>query len=304
MRQPAMIRHAFSSLFLLLVLTTPCVHAQTNAGATDAVADIERRAAQLREDDPESYFLLAEEAADLGLDEFAERLFVLAASLDPESLGRSACLALAAIAEDEGHSERHQHMLGMARMFPLPPGAPPIQLSADDRESRREAAAAVSASLGFYRQGDGFRATKSLDLHDDAPDLLNAGRSSIGSIDRIREFNRRHQRCAECKNDRVVKCPSCRGGADAGRCRVCNDEHFIVCRTCNGHPGPDLTEDELDAMLEFELALLSGRGGSWSSQFKIDRLQPRPVLEPGHLARTLNVDPSMTRYRDGHWQRP
>jgi len=266
---------------------------------------IDDRLADLRPEEPRAYFLLAEEAADVGRDDLARRLFAIAAHLDPEGFGRSAALALADLARRVGDADEARRLRALSEIYPLPPSlaaaAPPLAL--EDRGDDRQARVALSAAFGYYRQGDGIRALRVLE-REDAETWVEQRREEIPLVDDMLEFAVRHPKCPECNNRRLVKCPACQGGTTPGTCDVCLGDHAIRCRTCDGHPGPDLEDEQLDRMLQFEIALLAGRGATWSAQFALDGQQSRPVLAPSRLDESLGLDATRCVYRDGSWVRP
>ncbi|MFG0329314.1 MAG: hypothetical protein ACF8PN_05380 [Phycisphaerales bacterium] len=284
---------------LLILITAPAV-AQSNS--------LDARLTELSPEEPLEYFRLGEEAADLGRVGLARELFTLAATLDPDGLGRSSAMALAAIARDEGDTDSESRLLGMAEMFPAP-NVSDARSTRDERliaqrDARREAAGAVSNLLGYYRLGAGAAALKTLEENPGAETLLTEYGRELGSIGSIIAYCRDHPRCPTCRNERIIKCPSCRGGADPGRCAVCHDRRHLVCTLCDGHPGPDLDDDELNAMLNFETALLSEVNASWEAQLDLDGGRPRPVLDPASLPQMMGVDPFATVYRGGEWRAP
>jgi hypothetical protein len=271
---------------------------------TGPAITLESRLSALDPDEPVRYFLLGEDLMDEGQIDGARRLFVLASSLDPLNLGRSSCLALAELADREENPDEHKRLLGIARMYPAPPEAAEIELDNSSAIEHHRAAALISAMLGFYRRGEGAKALRSLELNGYTEAIMLEYGPSFGSFADIISYCKSHSRCPECKGELIIKCYGCRGGADPGHCNVCGGDHFIICTDCGGKHGPELTSNEIDHMLNFEVALLSGRKTSWSSQITLDGGRPRPVLEPDSLASSFNIDVRETVYRDGRWMRP
>lgn len=261
---------------------------------------LERQLERLEPGDAESYFRLGEDAADLGRRLLAQRLFVLAASSRPAGYGRSSCLALADLADDLIERRR---LIGVARMFPAAPGAPRLTLDGADDRVRRQAAASVSAMLGFYRRGEGARALKSLQMNDLTEDMLEDYGRSVGRISEVLEYVNTHPRCPTCRGLLIIRHAAGDQGIliDLGPSRPGSGKHFRLCTTCLGVWGPEITAEKVDRMLQFESALLAGKGETWSSQFEMDGGRVRPILDPAHLARSLNIDPTLDIYRNGQW---
>lgn len=277
----------------------PAAPARETAAATSS---LDERLAALAPENPAGYFLLGEEAMEEGQLEAAARLFVLAASLDGERFGRSACLALAEIEKRRGNGPRERDLRSLASLL----GGSAVDvndLRAAEREFRR-AASLLSAMLGFYRQGDGQKALAALELNDATERLVVEFGRSIGSIGRIISFARNYPRCVSCRSERVIPCPTCRRGTVPGHCAACGGQAFIICNVCNGKPGEAVSQDEIDAMLRFEVTLQSGEHASWSARLSVDTDRPRPVLDLTMLPRWYDVNTTLTVYRSGAWTMP
>ncbi|MHC4210623.1 MAG: hypothetical protein ACYTE6_01770 [Planctomycetota bacterium] len=151
--------------------------AGTGGGAFDSRDEAgrwERRLEALSPADPMAYFELAEEVADTAGSEsqvaLARHLFGLAGALDPQRLGRSACLAIADLEPNE-YAKRRLLALGalLDRRAGGFAGRQPVGVVA----IHPEAALAVSEALSYYRKGEGARALKLLD-EPGAMELLEA----------------------------------------------------------------------------------------------------------------------------------
>ncbi len=140
---------------------------------------------------PEQYFDLAEEVADaagagdeaaLGL---ARHLFRLAGVLDPDRLGRGACLALADLERDPAERRR---LLALATLLNRRSGEPnwlPSQSSASDDDFA--AAVALADAFSHYRSGYGSRAEAALNAAAGARDLLRTHEHVVGGERRFLE---------------------------------------------------------------------------------------------------------------------
>ncbi len=263
---------------------------------------LDERLAALAPEDPAGYFLLGEEAMEEGQPDAAAHLFVLAAALDGERFGRSACLALAEIEKRRGNGPRERDLRSLASLL----GGAAVDVH-DLREAEREfrrAASLLSAMLGFYRQGDGQKALAALELNEATERLVLEFGRSIGSIGRIISFARNYPRCVSCRSERIIPCPTCRRGTVPGNCATCGGQAFIICNVCNGKPGEAISQDEIDTMLRFEVTLQSGEHASWSARLSVDGDRPRPVLDLSMLPRWYDVNTSLTVYRNGVWTMP
>ncbi|MHC4101335.1 MAG: hypothetical protein ACYS15_01500 [Planctomycetota bacterium] len=168
------------ALFVVLVAAATASWPQPEAdvGGADgaAVGSVrwEQRLEALSPADPMAYFELAEEVADAAGDEaqvaLARHLFGLSGALDPQRLGRSACLA---VADLEPNEYARQRLLALAALLDRRPGGLAAGQSGGVLDIHPEAALAVSEAISFYRRGDGTRALKLLE-RPGAADLLEA----------------------------------------------------------------------------------------------------------------------------------
>ncbi len=161
----------------------------------------QERLEALRPSRPIDYFELAEEIADeagspADLD-LARHLFGLAGVLDPDRLGRSACLALADLEADDIGRRR---MLALASMLdPRGAALPPSPDPGDDPA----AALAVAEALGHYRRGEGARAEAALrragamELLESCGHVLRGGAKRFVEDCRLYRGSRRPQLGAE-----------------------------------------------------------------------------------------------------------
>ena len=137
----------------------------SQAGAQAAAARWQDRLARLDPLRPLDYLELAEEVADAAATEddreLARRLFGLAGALDTERLGRSAMLAIAALANDassRARAEAAAELVGGQGVAREGLRVEPVQLEA------------LARSFSYYRRGDGRRALSA--LRQNAADAL------------------------------------------------------------------------------------------------------------------------------------
>lgn len=260
------------------------------APAPRPLPSMDERLATLSPDDPSDYFLLGEEARDENQLELAVRLFVLAASLDGEHYGRSACLALADIEKQRNQPMAESDLRSLASLLSGSGGgesSESLGIKEAEREYRRSASL-LSAMLGFYRQGDGQKALAALNLNAATERLVREFGRSFGSIGQIISFCRNYAHCPTCRNERIIG----------------SGQHYVICPTCNGTPGEHISNDEIDSMLLFEVALQSGDEATWSARMAVDQARARPVLDLSMLPRWYDINTAMTLYRDSEWVMP
>jgi len=234
------------------------------AMARDEAAWRERLEA-LRPREPLAYFELAEEVADAADDpsnrELARHLFGLAAVLDQDRLGRSACLALADLAEDVQTKRRLRalaSLLGSDGEFAIQNGE-----SAEHGliQFTPEAIIAVTEAISRYRKGQGAQAEAVL-RKPGADELLKAcDRLLPGGYNRFREDIKQYR----------------------------------------GQARPTLSASDHLRLLHLEAALLAGTDRSWSSELLVTRGEPLIEVDPSRLAESLEVDDSRPYFRNGRW---
>lgn len=230
-------------------------------------SDWTQRLEALDPGDPIGYFLLAEEMADSaggsGDVELARQLFALSAVLAPDRLGRSACIALADLADEQRVRRRY---IALASL--LTPGGGVGAGAWGDRVAPSRPpwvdpdAAAVLAlcdALSFHRRGHGTRATSRL-TRGDAVALLQSLSHALPS-------------------DTVS---ALMGGSQTPRARLYQPTQTV-------------------RMLYVEAALLAGTQRTWSSDLVLTQRNSLIEVDPDRLEEALDVDASRPRYRNGRW---
>lgn len=267
------------------------------------VPNLTRRLEALSPADPGAYFALgeevAQEASELIGKRLATELFVLTLALDRRgsvappsafladkpSLGSSACLALAGLADNE---QQRRWLTAMAATLGGDAAVDPAP-SQSTQASRDPAALELATVLGWVRAGEGRRAAKLLEkpgvnaLLDKCDKLLNPGIG--GGAERVRRQVDQYALCSQCRNRRYVKGP----------------EGVTLCPSCRGTPGIKLSAREVVDQLRVESALLSGVQRSWAAQSVADAGEPLRDLDPAEIASIFHVDPAKTLWRDGRW---
>lgn len=174
-----------SSLFSV---STPRGLAFESKASSHEADDWDARLEQLRPQEPGRYLELAEEIEDAATSvverELAKHLYALAGALEPERLGRSACLALAGMEEDEQVKRR---LKALAALLPGAAGGVVLETSMATADWSPAAAAAVGDALSYYRRGDGPRALAALKAPGANALLQQYGRMLPGGYARFME---------------------------------------------------------------------------------------------------------------------
>jgi len=255
------------------------------------------RLAELSPDNPEAYFLLAEEIADVADDEpranLARTLYVLAFELDRKRGGATLAASCAlGIARVERLERDKRWLLAIAsavdRRYALPDWNVGATLAISD-----ETAFKAATVLGLARSGDGREARRLLDQPGVGEVLRRYERAigtsgMTGALSRLDRFMQSWP-CPECGNSRTVNKPGERG------------VEIRLCGTCRGNPGPRLDESEFIAQLRFEALLLDGIQRSWAAQVVVDQGSPLRDPDLDELAPTYGVDSSKPYFRDSKW---
>lgn len=285
----------------ILALFSLVVSAAQNEDSTrgiDRVPNLDARLAALAPDDPNAYFLLAEdvsaEADDADALQLARTLYVLAFETEramgvDRPLAPSVCLALADMARLE---QDKRWLVSLAHTLDRR-YATPVWRSAEPSATSPELALQAATVLGLIRSGNTNIARRMIE--DQAlVDLLVRYESLLapfGDPDAFDRLLRQAEQwpCNECDNERITWKQSTDGPTPR------------VCYTCLGNPGPRLSSAELIGHLRLESALLGGENVSWSAQIATDLGAPLRDPDPNELAPTFGIDPTLVLWRDGAW---
>jgi hypothetical protein len=260
-----------------------------------ALPNLEARLTALSPDNPEHYFLLGEEVADVAIEDseraIARTLYLIALDLDlarPEpKIAGSICLALAELVS----SERDRLWLqAMARTVDARHAAPEWS-NQQTEEIPRSLAYATATALGAIRSGDGTLARQLLAQPGVERLLIRYDLllQPAGGVTRL------------LRDATLWPCPACRNRR-VDRARTPGPPP--VCTTCLGDPGPRMTDAEIVTHLRLETLLLSGNHTSWAAQMTIDDGAPLRDPDPSAVSRTLGVDTTRSLYRNGAWITP
>ncbi|MBX3368456.1 MAG: hypothetical protein KF912_14195 [Phycisphaeraceae bacterium] len=281
-------------------LAQPAVPDQTPAGPrgvhaiASAIPDIETRLVTLTPTDPEKYFLLGEEIADIAVEEHerevARRLFLIAytrwRSAGDDRNAAAACLALTTVVS----SERDRAWLRAIAASIDPRRARVDWDPSSWTESDPEASLMAAQALGSVRAGDGISARQLLS----DPRVLRALSRYDSLLQSAGGLSRLHRDAA------VWPCPDCRNRRLVSS-RGTQEFRDIVCGHCRGDPGPRLRTDEIIAHLRVESLLLAGDATVWSAQLEIDGGAPLRDPNPDLVPSAFGIDTSLVLYRDGAW---
>lgn len=216
--------------------------------------------------DPLSYFLLAEEIADAAQTprqlQLAQHLFALAAVLAPDQLSSSACIAIAHLTEQ--HPQNKRRFMALASLLNR---AHPFRLlnhPVDDH------AAWVQP--------------------DDAAVLALCESMSFYRRGLITRATQRLERAGAINLLQSI--------SHALSPRITED--LLASRpTIRSRPEP--SPRDIVLMLQVEAALLAGTQRTFSADLALSGSTPLIDVDPTHLAEALSVDPTRTRFRNGHW---
>lgn len=289
-------------LIVGMLLMIPCsVLAQTRPDPVHV--RYERELTALSPADPLSYFLLAEEIADVaaGTKEIAlaRRLYVLSIELaagNPDvdraagfPVASSASVGLAHIEKIE---PRKRWLLALAGRLDERYAVARWDVQEEEPEAD-EVALLLAEAIGLVLSGDGSLARERFD----DPRVMSLLESSRDAIDRpgsgasTSAIQREAQvwPCPECANARIVADRS--KGGSARR----------LCSTCRGNPGPVIDHDTFVSYLAYQSLLLKGVHKSWSSELAVGR--SGPLLDPdvSEIAPTMRIDPELVYYRNSRW---
>lgn len=277
------------------------------------------RLATLAPAEPQRYRDYAEELAEKRIDPeakaMAARLYVIAAHLAPEKLGRSCLLGLLRLEEEPTQQRRIRAML-----YQIDPAHDPRYLSdtaaastVTDPAAREE----LADTLRLLRQGKLQLARGAL-----ARPSVAAAVGQFGPQLRYGELVTASQpvdRCPTCDSG-SVPCATCAGKGTLRRgfrsldCPSCRGTGKLICPACEGDfTDPPLRPDLLRRVLTAELSLRRPASGAdaedatpiadapWSRVIAQEDDKPEPHLS---LLTLTEFDPRQSVYRAGEWVAP
>lgn len=276
------------------------------------------RLTKLRRENPRDYRDYAEElvpkAEDPEARETALRLFLIAAHLEPEKLGRSCLMSMSTIARTPEEARRCRALAYLLDPKRDPAALqPPKQPGAADK-GPGDARASFLSALRELRRGR-LAEARSHATREGVAELFAA---TAGLMDHATFLALcKVEACPACKGRLTVVCPACKGKGqvrDAFATNLCVDclgKKVQKCSACGGvKKGPNLTDDQLRGVLKAEYvwgeekgdprAMAQG-GARWSTLLATQRPAPVPVLS---LETVTEFDPRKCVYRDGKWVEP
>ncbi|MGM0489692.1 MAG: hypothetical protein ACQESR_23410, partial [Planctomycetota bacterium] len=194
------------------------------------------RLESLRPSDPDAYREYAEELAEKKKDPDAHiaslRLFLIAAHLAPDRLGRSCLLGMVPLARSDAEKRRFRAMAYL--LDPAhDPGTltMPVETTSGNPELDREEAKSMLRALRLLRQGKR-NAAKTLARRVNLEENL----SKLTSMITYDEFEAGCAPvCPHCQQGRQI-CPECNGQktVDDRQCPSCNGRGRVTCAHCGG----------------------------------------------------------------------
>ncbi len=280
------------------------------------------RLATLDPKQPDAYREYAEELSEKRKDPDARataiRLYLIAAHLAPDRLGRSAMLGLIPLARSDQEQRRFRamaYLLDPAHDRALLNVRRVVQPPSSTLDAGR--GQAMVRALRLLRQGQRRQAlsqAKRSHLDENLPKLT----TTIS----YKEFEQACANvCPHCTRG-YVTCPKCGGKktvpgprAAPTTCPTCAGTGHVVCPFCHGsYRDNPLSHSLLRRILLVELAWLAPGSGSPDSTERnpvvpmagwghaVARGHTAPIL-PLRLATLTEIDPAACRYRDGKWVR-
>lgn len=302
-----------------LVINRPEADGTTTEQVIIARADIDDvirtvsadRLESLQPSDPDTYREYAEELAEKKKDPDAHitslRLFLIAAYLAPERLGRSCLLGMVPLARSDVEKRRFRAMAYL--LDPAhDPGtlSLPVETTPGNPELDGEQAKSVLRALRLLRQGKR-NAAKTLARRVNLEENL----SKLTSTITYDEFEAGCAPvCPHCQQGRQI-CPECNGQktVDDRACPTCNGRGRVPCAHCGGeYRRNPLSNFLLKRIVQLELKRLpttesrrvssGSETTSWSRSVQRGEIAPLPPLS---LESLTEFDPRNNVFREGEW---
>lgn len=278
----------------------------------DTIQTVSReRLESLRPGNPDGYREYAEELAEKSKDPDARvtslRLFLIAAHLAPDRLGRSCLLGMVPLARNAAEKRSFRAMA-----YLLDPAHDPRVLTMRVRSTRArnrvapEQADSMLEALRLLRQGKR-NAAMTLARRTEMKERLHRLTDTI----EFSEFEEACEPvCPHCRRGRM-ECPECGGRklVDGKPCPVCGSSGYVTCSHCGGDYRDNplsrsllkrIVQLELDRLPEAKPASVPARQPDvpWSRSMQQGHAAPIPSLS---LQSLTEFDPSNNVFRDGEW---
>ncbi len=270
------------------------------------------RLATLTPSNPDAYREYAEELAEKSKDPDAQvtaiRLFLIAASLQPQRLGRSCLLGMVPLARHEAEQKRFRamaYLLDPTHDTALLAMPAVTRTPKSDLEPRQ--VEFLLRALRLLRQGkqrDALAQARRVKLKERLHELTDTIT--------YKEFERACEpTCPYCQRGREP-CPDCKGAkfVESKACARCSATGDIPCHACGGdYRNNRLPPSLFRRIIQLELEWLPAdetaapppdtTRASWSKSVQEAQLQP---LAPLTLETLTEFDPRANTYREGQWK--
>jgi hypothetical protein len=282
----------------------------------------QERLAKLKKESPRDYRDYAEELAPKAEDpearETALRLFLIAAWLEPDKLGRSCLMSMSNLARTPEEARRFR---ALAYLLDAKHDPAALQLpkqtgstSAVTDKASEVAKTDFLSALKEFRRG---RLAEARSLANQ-PGVAELFAASPGLMDHATFLAAcKAEVCPTCKNKLITPCPTCKGkgqvkdGLGSMLCPDCNGKKVQKCSTCGGiRKGASLSDDQLRGILKAEYfwgedktdpKTMAPTAARWSALLSTQRAAPVPLLS---LETVTEFDPRKCLYKGGKWVEP
>jgi ribosomal protein S27E len=276
----------------------------------------DERLAALRPENPDGYRAYAEELSAAREDPDAQvtgiRLYLMAAHLDPQRLGRGCLLGMIPLARDPLEERRFRAMA-----YLLDPAHASDVLRTSEPHTARSSvldprqAELLLKPLRALRQGsprDALALARRSKLKERLPllsDTITYEEFESACAPTCPHCTRGRQPCPECRNAKFVS----GSGSERVGCPTCGARGDVVCSVCGGnYQSNPVSPSLLERIVRLEMRWIPGEDPAaeapratrppWSRTVQLGRFFPSRDLT---LDTLTEFNPRQCRYRDGRW---
>ncbi len=281
---------------------------------------------KLSKDNPKAYSNLAEDLAEKKADpearETALRLYLIAAYLDPEKLGRGSLVAMSGLALHPTEARKYRAMA-----FLLDPKHDPTLLKVEaprPPSSNPQVKTQDAAVDDFLKALRAFRKGKLDEAKQRAggKEVIPLFAAIPGLMDHASFLAAcKESKCLTCKGTKKIPCPECKGMGKTKspvfgvqKCPDCEGKGNLTCNKCAGTGlGQGCSDEQLAAIIKAELWAVDqvlgpdvtvkkgSSDGKWTGLLQSKTRTPIPLLS---LETITEFDPRKCHFRDGEWVEP